>query len=228
MEVRRVVEGAKHGLERRSVTAALAVAGIVGPIIFAAAALAQSVLRPEHSLVAHPISALAAGPSGWVQDVNFLLFGSLMLAYAVGLHLGVRSTRWGVIGPAFLALSGVGLAGAGLFPATDATGAFSQGQVGHTVASFMVFLGTGIGLIVVSRRITHDTRWRSLATYALASGVAILILFFAFGGLALPSGASLHPWMGAFQWVMVAIWFTCTVILALRLLRVARAADAPR
>jgi uncharacterized protein (DUF983 family) len=30
-----------------------------------------------------------------------------------------------------------------------------------------------------------------------------------------------------FQWVMVAVWCTCTVVLSLRLLRVARVADAP-
>ena len=77
--------------------------------MFAVDALVQSLLRPEHSLVADPISALAAGPSGWVQDVNFLLFGSLMIAYAIGLHLRVRPTRWGVVGLTFLVLSGVGL-----------------------------------------------------------------------------------------------------------------------
>ena len=100
---------ATDGLECRSVIAALATAGIVGPVMFAVVVLVQSLLRPEHSLVADPISALAAGPSGWVQDVNFLLFGSLMIAYAIGLHLGVRPTRWGVVGLTFLVLSGVGL-----------------------------------------------------------------------------------------------------------------------
>lgn len=56
-------------------------------------ALVQSLLRPEHSLMTHPISALAAGPSGWVQGVNFLQFGLLMIAYGIGLHLGVRPVR---------------------------------------------------------------------------------------------------------------------------------------
>ena len=98
-----------RALKRSSVIAGLAIAGIVGPSMFVVVALVQSLLRPEHSLVADPISALAAGPSGWVQDVNFLLFGSLMIAYAIGLHLGVRPTRWGVLRLTFLVLSGVGL-----------------------------------------------------------------------------------------------------------------------
>lgn len=77
-------------LERRSVIAALAAAGIAGPIMFAVVAVVQSLLRPDHSLVVDPISALAAGPSGWVQSVNFLVLGTLMIAYAIGLHLCVR------------------------------------------------------------------------------------------------------------------------------------------
>ena len=51
-------------LERRSVSAALAATGIAGPMVFAAVALGQSLLRPKHSLVAVSSSVLAAGPSG--------------------------------------------------------------------------------------------------------------------------------------------------------------------
>ena len=215
-------------LERRSAIAALAAAGIAGPVMFAVVALVQSLLRAEHSLVADPISALAAGPSGWVQDVNFLVFGALMITYAIGLHLGVRPTRWGVVGLAFLVLSGVGLVWAGLFPSTDATGARLDDRVLHIVAFPMTFLGAGSGLIVMSRRMAGDPGWQRLATHALATGMAVLLLLLAGAGLVRPPGAPLHPWWGLFQWVLLAVWFPCTVVLALRLLRVAGAADAPR
>jgi len=229
MEVRKVTEQAAHDLERRrSVIATLAVAGIVGPLLFTVVAVVQSLLRSDHSLVALPISALAVGPSGWVQDVNFVITGLLFLAYPIGLHLEVRQTRWGVVGPALLVLSGVGLVLAGVFPAVDASGNLTYDRLGHTVASFMAFLGTATGFIVMSRRLAGDPSWRNLATYALASGIAIVVLVFAFGALAEEPGAPLHPWIGLFQWVMVAVWLTCTVVLSLRLLQVTRAADAPR
>ena len=226
MEVRQ--GGASHVLERHQVIATLAAAGIAGPIIFGVVGLVQSVLRQDHNLVAHPISALAAGPSGWVQNVNFLLFGLLMIAYAVGLHLGVRPSRWGVVGVAFLVLSGIGLVWGGVFPATDSAGAFDENRVLHIPGFIMTFLGGGIGLVVISRRMARDPRWKSVATYALATGITMLVLILVGGGLVRPPGAPLHAWFGLFQWVLLAVWFPCTIILALRLLRLVRAADVPR
>jgi hypothetical membrane protein len=229
MEAREVGEGTAHTLERRrSVIAVLAVAGIVGPIFFTVVALVHSLLRPDHSLVTLPISALATGPSGWVQDVNFVICGVLFLAYPIGLHLEVRQTRWGVVGPALLVLSGAGLVLAGVFPAVDASGNLTYDSLGHTVASFITFLGTGGGFIVVSRRLAGDSSWRNLATYTLLSGIAIVVLVFAFGALAERPGAPLHPWIGLFQWVMVAVWITCTIVLCLRLMRVTSASGARR
>jgi hypothetical membrane protein len=229
MEVRTVTEGAAHALERRrSVIATLAAAGIAGPLIFAMVAVVHSLLRSDHSLVALPISALATGPSGWVQDVNFVITGVLFLAYPIGLHLEVRQTRGGVVGPALLVVSGAGLVLAGVFPAVDASGNLTYDSLGHTVASFMAFLGTGGGFIVMSRRLAGDPSWRNVAAYTLGSGIAIVVLVFAFGALAERPGAPLHPWIGLFQWVMVAVWITCTVVLCLRLLRSTRGADAPR
>jgi Protein of unknown function (DUF998) len=85
--------GTAPSLERRSVIAALAVAGIAGPIIFVLVVIVQSLLHPVYSQVKLPISALAAWPRGWVQSVNFAIFGLLMISFAIGLHLGVRHNR---------------------------------------------------------------------------------------------------------------------------------------
>lgn len=184
-------------------------------------------LREDHSLVEHPVSALAAGPSGWIQNVNFLLFRSLMIAYSIGLHFGVGPSRWGQVGLGFLVLSGIGLMW-GVFPATDASGSFDEDRLLHVPGFIMTFLGGGIGLIVMSRRMARDPRWRSLATYALLSGIAMLVLIVVGGALVRPPGAPLHAWFGLFQWVLLAVRLPCTVVLALRLLRLTRMVEEPR
>jgi hypothetical protein len=206
---------------RRRVVVALSFAGIAGPIGFSATVIVQGLLQPDYSHVALPISALAAWPSGWIQSVSFFVFGLLMIGYAIGLHLGIGRGQESVVGPAILVLSGIGLEVAGAFPWRYIDGSYIV-PGGHIVGAFMSFLGAGIGLIVMSRRMAADSRWRSVAAYALATGVAIVILFMAQGILVRPEDAPLHAWAGIAQRVTVAVWFTCTIVLALRLLNVAR------
>jgi hypothetical membrane protein len=222
--------GAARGLERRPVAVVLAAAGILGPILFTAVFVTQELLRRgEYSPMGEPVSALEAGPGGWVQQVNFVVFGLLMIAYAVGLHLGVRPTRGGVIGPAIMAWTGVGLVLAAVFPLREDAAGLTYDPTGlHVVNGAIFFLSIGVGLMVLSRRLTRDPRWRGLAGYALATGVALVVLFVAFGVLVGPDEAPLHPWAGLAQRVVLAVWFPCTIVLAGRLLHAARTADAPR
>jgi len=206
---------------RRAEIGLLGAAGMIGPILFTVTFIVQGLLRPTYSHIAEPVSALAAGPNGWVQDVNFLVFGPLMIAYAIGLNLGIRPSRVGLMGPALLLLSGLGLVLVGIFPARDESGAFSVGP-GHMVGAFMSFLGAGAGLIVISRRMAHDPMWARLASYALASGIAIIILFLATGALAVADDAPLHQWAGLMQRATLAVWFASTIVFASRLLRLRR------
>jgi hypothetical membrane protein len=225
---RRLVEGAAHVPERRAVVAALATAGIVGPILFTVVVVIQGLLRPGYSPVADPISALATGPNGWVQNLNFIVLGLLMLAYAVGLDLGMRPARAGMVGPTFLALAGMGAVLSGVVPLRAVAGGLTYEPVGHTVAVFMSFLGAGVGLILISRRMTGDPRWRSLGTYVLATGSAIIVLFLAIGALASTPDAPLNRWFGLTQRLLLVVWFPCVIVLALRLLRITRGGEALR
>jgi hypothetical protein len=132
-----------------------------------------------------------------------------------------------VLGPALLVLSGVGLVIAGVFPWKAVDGDFVV-PVGHLVGALLSFLGAGSGLVVISRRMIADARWSGIATYALGSGIVIVALFGVTLALVVPTEAPLHPWGGLVQRVTLAVWFPCIVVLALRLLRVARTAKEPR
>jgi hypothetical membrane protein len=208
---------------------ALAVAGIVGPIVFTMAFVVQGLLRRGgYDAIAESVSALEGGPAGWVQQVNFALLGFLMIAFAIGLHLGMRRAPAGVIGPAILAWNGVGLLLAAVFPLReDARGLTYDPNGLHTADSIVFFLSIGIGLIVISRRVATDEKWRGLAGYTLTTGIALVVMFAVSGVLVQPVAAPLHRWAGLAQRAILGIWFPCLVILALRLLRVARAAGQP-
>ena len=212
---------------QRAIVAALALAGIAGPILFTVLVVAQGLVHPDYSHVALPISALAAWLGGWVQNVNFVILGALKSAYAIGLHLGVRQGRGGVIGPALLVLSGVGLVVAGAFPWSTVGGNFIV-PAGHIVGALLSFLGAGSGFIALSPRLAGDPQWRSLAAYTLTTGVAIVALFFVLFAFARLPEAPLHLWAGLVQRLAVAVWFACTMILGFRLLRLSKKADGTR
>ena len=196
----------------------LALAGIVAPCLFTVLVVVQAAIQPDYSHVHMPISALAAWPAGWVQNLNFYVFGTLTIAFAVGLHLGLRPTREGVVGPAVLVMSGVGAVLAGVFPMLRGTDGAVVEPIGHAVAAIMTFLGAGIGFIVVSRRMRRDPHWASVAGLTLASGVAIILMFLLMAALAVPQNGPLHRWFGLLQRAVLTVWFPWQIALAVRLL----------
>jgi hypothetical membrane protein len=198
---------------RDAEAARLIVAGLVAPFPFIALVVLQG-FQPGYSHVLHPISALAALPLGWLQNINFYVVGMLMIGYAVGLHSALPSARRALLGPALIALSAVGLILCGVFPWRQENGTFVE-PPGHVVGAVLAFVGTSIGHMLVSRRMRADPQWKDIASYVFASGITMLLLFFAVA-YALEPGSPLQPWTGALQRLLVAIWFTCTFVVALR------------
>src|SRR5574342_36434 len=197
---------------------AAAAAGIVAPIFFTILVVVQSVAQPDYSQVAQPVSALAAWPYGWVQNVNFLVTGALVVAFAVALRHGVEQRRHGWIALALLSASGLGVILVGLVPWRRVDGALVE-PAWHGAGAIMTFLGAGLGLIAMSRRMVADPAWRRSAGYVLASGVAIVLLFVILAGFAIEDEMPLHPWAGLLQRIVLAIWLPCIVVLGSKLLR---------
>lgn len=204
--------------------ARLAWAGITGPIFFTLTYMAQEAFRrEEYDPISEVVSALEAGPGGWVQQVNFAIFGVLTMAFAVGLHLGVRPSRRGILGPGLLFVSGIGLLLAAALPLREDDMGVTYDPGGHFVAGMTFFLSSAVGLVVLSRRLARDPRWRGIATYTLAAGCVALAGFAAMGALVVPDGAPLHDWAGLMQRALIlAIIFPCRLLLSTRLLMTAR------
>ena len=201
-----------------------ALAGIAGPSVFTLTFLVQQVARRrEYDWVAEPVSALEAGPYGWVQQVNFVLFGVLLLAFAVGLHRGLARSRFGSAGPVLLGLAAVGLFLAAALPLRlDAAGA-TYDPGGHFVAGITFFLSSSLAMLALSRRLAKDQRFRSLAAHAAVCGGLALVGFVVLGRFAMPDDAPLHELAGLLQRIVIlAITFPCLVVLAVRLLRTSR------
>ncbi len=208
--------GAPQQVGQIRVVRRLALAGIIGPVVFATLIVVQGFLLPDYSHVRLPISALAAWPTGWIQVLGFYVFGVLTIAFSYALHRAVRLTRGGSIAFALHALTGVGLIMSGLFSWHMVDGVPRE-TVPHVVAAIIVFIGTGLALMSFSRRFAADPQWRDLATYTMASGIAVVVLFVMTGLLAIGEGTPLHPWVGLIQRVVCGVWFACLIVLASRI-----------
>jgi hypothetical membrane protein len=207
-------------------TRTFALAGIVGPLLFTSLVVLQGLLQPGYSHVRLPISALAAWPTGWIQDLNFYIVGVLMIAFALALHGGVQPTRRGAAGFVLLALGGIGIVLAGIFPWRMVDGVPTETPP-HVVGAITTFAASGLGLVVFSRRMTADPRWSDLAAYTMSTGIVVLLLFVTVGFFAIDDGTPLHPWAGLLQRILCTVWFACLITLAVRLRSASRTPATP-
>ena len=202
-------------------TRPLAAAGIVAPLLFTTLVVVQGIWQPDYSHVAMPVSALAAWPAGWLQNLNFFVTGTLLAAFAAGLHAAIQPTRFGWVAAGLLVAGGAGVFASGLFPWISVNGVPTETRP-HVVAAVVTFACSSVGLIVLSRRLAADPRWRDLSAYVLSTGIVMFLLFIVVGFFAIEPGAPLHAWTGLVQRVLVVVWFACLLVMAGRALRIAR------
>ena len=171
-------------------------AGMVGPAVFAFVVIVLTVLQYDFMVgigwspmgvsdVPWP-SALALGPYGWLQVLNFVFFGVVLIVFAAGLQQGITaSSRVSWVGPALLIVAGIAL----VFLAfkTDPHGSADtytwHGYI-HLLAFLMLGVSFLLSLLFLWRRMARDPLWRGYGPYSLVSAVVALLLFFVPGQIA--------------------------------------------
>ena len=164
-------------MARGNLIAIGAVAGIIGPLLFTVGFIVQGLFRhDEYDPIAETVSALEAGPNGWIQQLNFFVFGILMMIFGAGLGFGLR-TRRRRIASAIVLWWAVGLLMAGLFPLRENADGQTYDPTGlHQPNGAVFFLSTWVGLAILSWCLRPDARWRGLTRYTLTTSVALALL----------------------------------------------------
>jgi hypothetical membrane protein len=158
----------------------LPLTGVVGPPLFVLVFSVAGILRAGYSPARQAVSDLGVGADAWIQNANFLVFGTLVLAFAVAFYRAMRQ----VMGPAparvsaiLIGLTGVGILASGIFTAAPAT----EGL--HFLAGFLLAFGSAIASIAVAgRRLRHLAGWEGLGSYSrwtAAGALALIALSFA-------------------------------------------------
>jgi len=129
--------------------------GVVGPVLFTGTHLIDGLLRSGYNGWRQPISDLGVGPGGWVQSVNFIVFGILSRCFTLRLRRALVPGIGATWGPALRAVVGLGL----IFD-----GAFPDGSL-HQVGDALTFTALPLACFVLARRFAKEPEWRGWATY---------------------------------------------------------------
>jgi hypothetical membrane protein len=155
-----------------------ALCGMVAPIFFACMVLLEGFLVPSFSQVSQHISDLGVyalyGYYAILQNLNFWIFGILVVAFALGLGRSFPRSR---AVTASLVLFGMMVFSAGLFP--DEPFPF-PGAV-HGLVSIVAFNAVILCQFLAWLRLRHtgaeeESAWGRYRTYSLISGVLSFVL----------------------------------------------------
>jgi hypothetical protein len=175
--------------QRSTIIQAAAVAGVFGPVLFAAVLLALTAIEYDFMLgigwrpLSDPAGAwpsgLALGPYGWVQVWSFVLSGFLLMVFAAGLHLGATDGRGSRVGPTLLFVAGTAMALMAF--ETDPirrTGPRTLHGWIHDTAFVLFVLAVLPAFFFLWRRLSKDPRWRVHARYTLITGLLATLLLY--------------------------------------------------
>ncbi|MFD7700797.1 DUF998 domain-containing protein [Streptomyces caelestis] len=175
--------------------------GVLAGPLFLAAGLAQGSAREGFDFTRHAISQLALGGAGWIQTVNFLLAGALLVAGAAGLRRVLGGGAGATWGPLLVGVCGASFWAAAAFPA-DAGAGFPAGSpdtttlsghgAAHMAAGAVGYLALCAAFVVLARPLAD----RGHRGWAVASRLAPVAVLAGFAGsaasvLAFTAGAGL-------------------------------------
>ena len=109
--------------------------GLGGAALFTAVASLQGSIRPGYDARQQAVSALSLGPSGWIQQINFIVFGASLLFTVPALRRMLRGGVGAVSYPVATALSGVSLVMVA-FIAQDPAPGYDPEQLGHALPTW--------------------------------------------------------------------------------------------
>lgn len=199
-------------------------AGIIAPALFVAVFTIEGWLRPGYEPLKTFVSALSLGPRGWVQIVNFLVFGVLFLVFTRSVAAEFQTGKASRGGVTLLTIIALCYLFSGPF-VMDPTGTpLNQATIHgtlHGIFGGIVFLLMPISCFVYLRRFLIDPNWQSLKGWTLLLGtisaVGVILLTIS---TKLPNIANIFKdWLGLIQRTAIVPFMVWLFIFALELNR---------
>ncbi len=164
----------------------------IAACLFTIVYLIEGVTRSGYNAWQQPVSALSLGPGGWVQQVNFVLFGVISLCTVPATRQLLKGGIGALWYPILKILGAFSFIMLGFFSQDPAFG-YPLGAVVlttptlhgtiHIVFSFVSFLALLFGSFVIARRFAREPRWHGWALYSIINGLLITVFIALYGAL---------------------------------------------
>jgi hypothetical protein len=193
-------------------------AGIVGPLIFVLVFMVNGALHPTYSAMSQAVSYLAVQSNGWIQDLNFLVLGLLLLLFAIGFHQRmhtVMSRKQLTVCTILLVLVGAGFTNECFFTA----GAAGEPQnafhiIMHNIGFIDIFFSLPILFFICGAQFRKTPIWRGYGWYSIIAGLVTvaLLAFFVYVGI------QTSPFLGLVQRILIIEALAWYVVMSWRFL----------
>ncbi len=203
------------------------ICGVISGPLFILTFIIEGVMRKHYSQLHNPVSLLALGSFGWVQVVNFLITGLLVLVFANGMWRHYRTSRAMSISASLIAILAFGIIGAGVFT-TDGSSVQYHGLLAQTWhlsdegILHRFFAGSTFFLLPASSFVMacQFCKWeeKGWAIYSVISGIGALFFFFLLANAIEQSHGSIG-YAGLYERISIVIGLGWLSILAMKLLR---------
>ena len=203
---------------------ALALGGVVGPLLFWGAVVVLGSLDPDYSHLEHAMSLVGSvqAPFSPVARAAFVLSGLLLVAFSVGLSRALRPGRVAIGGAATIAVHGIGRIGEGVF-AWDLARPDSLVNTLHTAFGVPALLSMLAAPVLLAVAFRGADGWRAYYRPTVATAVAFVGVFVVVGPFSAAAGVGVPSGLG--QRVGFGLWYVWLLALAVGLYRRAPAAD---
>lgn len=182
--------------------------------LFMTTACAEGARRPDYDAWHQSISALSLGPGGWVQIINFIVFGAIVLSSVSVWRKILVAGRGATAFPVLTALTGASLIACGFVPQDPAPGYDPMGLaltaptlpgLIHLSFAGIAALSSVASLVIMARRFAGDPSWRGWSAYSflMAFAMAACVVVYGIWSTASTGYAGMFE---RFALVVVPIW----------------------
>jgi len=145
--------------------------GIAGSVLFIAIYLLFGFATPNFNILRDTISSLELVKNGWIQQMNFIIFGVFTLLFTAGLAKELIKGLNALLIVVFQSLIAIGLIGDGIFIHDPL----------HMVCDLITFNSVLVVLFLFTWQFYKSTNWKGWIIYSVLTAFLMMIFLLAFG-----------------------------------------------